>query len=50
MRLIQVSAAILNQICSIDKARLQKHLGGHDTAAMRRVDEALQIILGLVEL
>jgi mRNA interferase MazF len=44
------SAVILNQIRSIDRTRLQKRLGALDSAAMRRVDEALKISLGLVSL
>lgn len=44
------SAVILNQIRSIDRARLQKRLGAIDGATMRRVDEALKISLGLVDL
>jgi len=44
------SAVILNQIRSIDRKRLVKRLGGLDAATMRRVDEALKISLGLVEM
>jgi mRNA interferase MazF len=44
------SAAILNQIRSIDRARLQKRLGTLDATTMRRVDEAIKISLGLVPL
>jgi mRNA-degrading endonuclease toxin of MazEF toxin-antitoxin module len=44
------SAAVLNQIRSIDRARLQKRLGVVDAATMRRIDEALKISLGLVAL
>jgi mRNA interferase MazF len=44
------SAMILNQIRSIDRARLQKRLGTLDVATMERVDEAIQISLGLVPL
>jgi mRNA interferase MazF len=43
------SAVILNQMRSIDRARLQKRLGSLDPAAMRRVDEAIKISLGLVD-
>jgi mRNA interferase MazF len=43
------SAVILNQIRSIDRARLQKRLGNLDSATMRRVDEAIKISVGLVE-
>jgi len=42
------SAVILNQIRSIDRARLEKRLGSLDAATMRRVDEAIKISLGLV--
>jgi mRNA interferase MazF len=41
---------ILNQIRSVDRARLKKRLGVVDAASMRRVDEAIQISLGLVPL
>lgn len=44
------SAVILNQIRSVDRARLQKRLGSIDAATMRKVDDALKISLGLVEL
>jgi mRNA interferase MazF len=44
------SAVILNQIRSIDRARLQRRLGVLDAATMRRVDEAIKISLGLVRL
>ena len=44
------SAVILNQIRTIDRARLIKRLGRLDSATMRRVDEALKISLGLVQL
>jgi mRNA interferase MazF len=47
--LSQRSAAILNQIRSIDRARLQERLGAADAATMRRVDEAIKISLGLVQ-
>jgi mRNA interferase MazF len=42
------SAAVLNQIRSIDRARLQKRLGIVDAATMQRIDEALKISLALV--
>lgn len=48
--LSQPSAVILNQIRSIDRARLQKRLGRLDGATMRRVDEAIKISLGLIAL
>jgi mRNA interferase MazF len=47
--LSQRSAVILNQIRSIDRARLQKRLGTLDVATMRRVDEAMKISLGFVK-
>jgi mRNA interferase MazF len=46
----QPSAAILNQIRSIDRQRVVKRLGRVDAATMRRIDDALKISLGLVEL
>jgi len=42
------SAAILNQIRSIDRTRLRKRLGSLDAATMDKIDEALKISLGLV--
>lgn len=45
----QPSAVILNQIRSIDRARLLKRLGTLDAEAMRKVDEALKISLGLTD-
>jgi len=42
------SAVVLNQIRSIDRARLQKRLGVVDAATLRRIDEALKISLGLI--
>jgi mRNA interferase MazF len=44
------SAAILNQTRFIDRMRLRKCLGALDAATMRRIDEALRISLGLVDL
>ena len=44
------SAVVLNQIRSIDRARLQKRLGALDAATLRKVDEALKISFGLVDL
>jgi len=44
------SAVVLNQIRSIDRQRLVKRLGVIDAATMLRVDEALRISLGLVDL
>jgi mRNA interferase MazF len=48
--LARTSAVILNQIRSVDRGRLIKRLGAVDAATMRKVDEALRISLGLVEL
>jgi mRNA-degrading endonuclease toxin of MazEF toxin-antitoxin module len=42
------SAVILNQIRSIDRARLRQRLGMLDAGTMRQVDEALKISLGLI--
>ena len=44
------SAVLLNQIKTIDKDRLQRRVGQLDRAAMRQVDEAIMLSLGLVEL
>ena len=44
------SAVVLNQIRSIDRQRLVKTWGAVEGATLRRVDEALRISLGLVEL
>lgn len=48
--LTHLSAVILNQIRSIDRQRLVKRLGVLDDATMRRVDDALRISIGLVDL
>ena len=48
--LSQTSAIVLNQIRSIDRMRLHKKLGVLDPGTMKRVDEAIQISLGLIEL
>ena len=48
--LTQPSAEILNQIRSIDRQRLLERIGRIDGATMLRVDDALKISLGLVEL
>jgi mRNA interferase MazF len=42
------SVVLLNQIRSVDKARLVRRLGMVRVETMRRVDRALQISLGLV--
>jgi len=44
------SVVVLNQIRSIDKQRLTRKLGQVESVTMRRVDSALQISLGLVDL
>ena len=44
------SAIRLDQIRTIDRQRLIKRLGSVDPATMRKVDEAIKISLGLVEL
>lgn len=44
------SAIRLDQIRTVDRQRLIKRLGAVDAGAMRRVDEALSISVGLVEL
>jgi len=44
------SAILLSQIRSMDRERLVKRLGAVDGTTMRRVDEALKISLGLVDL
>jgi mRNA interferase MazF len=48
--LTQPSAVILNQIRSIDRQRLLKRVGRLDGATMQRVDDALKISLGLIEI
>ncbi len=39
------SAALLNQIRSVDRQRLVKHLGRADAETMQRIDAAIQISL-----
>ena len=41
------SAVLRNQIKTIDKERLEQRLGQLDAAAMRQVDEAIKLSLGL---
>ena len=48
--LSMLSAIELGQICSVDRERLMKRLGTLDAEAMRKVDRALKISLGLVDL
>jgi mRNA interferase MazF len=45
--LSQRSAALLNQIRSVDRGRLIKHIGRINSETLRRVDQAIQISLGL---
>ena len=42
------SAVVLNQIRSVGRQRLIRRLGRLDGAAMQRVDQALQVSLGLI--
>jgi len=42
------SVVLLNQVRSIDRARLAKRLGAVKTETMVRVDRAIQVSLGLV--
>lgn len=44
------SAVVLNQIRSIDRQRLVKRLGRAATGTMKRVDQAIQISLGLIKI
>ena len=44
------SVALLNQIRSIDKARLLRRVGACSEDTMARVDRAIQVSLGLIEL
>jgi len=41
---------LLNQIKAVDKRQLERRLGQLSAAAMRRVDQAIEISLGLVPL
>jgi mRNA interferase MazF len=47
--LSQQSAVQLGQIRSVDCGRLVKRLGALDPVTMRRVDEAIKVSLGLVD-
>jgi len=42
------SAVVLNQIRTVDKIRLGRRLGSLSKATMAKVDQALQISLGLI--
>jgi mRNA interferase MazF len=44
------SVVLLNQIRSIDRQRLIKKLGTLKQSTMKKVDAALQISLGLIEI
>jgi mRNA interferase MazF len=44
------SVALMSQIRAIDKVRLVKRLGALDADALLRVDQAIQISLGLTQL
>ncbi len=44
------SAAVLNQIRSVDRKRLIKRLGSVDATTLAKIDDALKISLGLVTL
>lgn len=44
------SAVVLNQIRSIDRQRLVKRLGHAGSKTMDRVDQAIQISLGLIKI
>ena len=48
--LLKRSAVVVNQLRSVDRRRLSKKLGHLSGQSMRRVDEAIKISLGLVEL
>jgi mRNA interferase MazF len=48
--LAKASAVVLNQVRPVDRKRLIKRVGVVDDVVMRKVDEALMISLGLVEL
>jgi len=48
--LAMTSVALLNQIRAVDKVRLVRRLGALDAEILQRVDEAIQICLGLTQL
>lgn len=48
--LLKPSAVIVNQLRSVDRQRLAKKLGRISGQSMRRVDEAIKISLGLIDL
>jgi mRNA interferase MazF len=43
-------AVLLDQVRTVDKQRLIKLLGAVDPSVLRKVDEAIQISLGLIEI
>jgi len=43
-----LSAILLDQVRTVDKQRLIRRLGAIDSSTTRRVDEAIQISLGLI--
>jgi mRNA interferase MazF len=45
-----LSAVLLDQVRTVDKQRLIKRLGVLESSTMQRVDEAIQISFGLVEI
>ncbi len=47
--LSRISTILLNQIKTIDKERLTERIGELDELYMRRVDDAIMISLGLLE-
>ena len=44
------SVAVLNQIRAVDRVRLIRRLGSVDEETLERVDEAIRISLGLIQL
>ena len=47
--LAQPSAVLVNQIRSVDRRRLGRRLGQLSQSSLKRLDEALQISLGLLD-
>ena len=47
-RLTKDSSILLNQVKAIDKRRLERRIGQLDEGAMRQVDQAIMISLGLL--
>lgn len=45
-----ISVALLNQIRAVDRVRLIRKLGAIDEETLQRVEEAIQISLGLIRL